>query len=68
MTRKTEEKNSDRMVQKYRASFKQPQRAGTGPESQTYKQRTGVFVLRDEANKLVGKADKASYTAKKSGD
>jgi len=68
MTRKIEETNSDRMVQKSRAPVKQPERAGTGPESQTCQQRTGVFVHRDEANKPVGKADKASDTTKKSGD
>ena len=68
MTRKIEETNSDRMVQKNRAPVKQPERAGTGPESQTYQQRTGVYVPRDEANKPVGTADKASVPTKKSGD
>jgi hypothetical protein len=56
--RKIEESNSDRMVQKNRAPVKQPERAGTGPESQTYQQRTGVHVPRDEANRAVGKPDK----------
>ena len=64
-SRKVEESNSDRMVQKNRAPVKQPVRAGTGPESQTYQQRTGVYVPRDEANKPVGKADKADSTPKK---
>jgi hypothetical protein len=54
-SRKIEETNSDRMVQKNRAPVEQPERAGTGPESQTYQQRTGVYVPRDEANKPVGK-------------
>ncbi len=56
--RKIEETNSDRMVQKNRAPVKQPERAGTGPESQTYQQRTGVYVPNDEANKKVGVAEK----------
>lgn len=55
--RKIEETNSDRMVQKNRAPNKQPERAGTGPESQTYQQRTGVYVPRDEANRKVGTKD-----------
>lgn len=58
-TRKIEETNSDRMVKKNREQVKQPERAGTGPESQTYQQRTGVYVPRDEANKPVGEADKS---------
>lgn len=66
-SRKMEETNSDRMVQKNRAPVKQPERAGTGPESQTYQQRTGVHVPRDEANKPVGKADKADSKIKKAG-
>ncbi len=58
-SRKIEETNTDRMNQKNQAPVKQPESAGTGPESQTYQQRTGVNVPRDEANKPVGKSDKA---------
>jgi hypothetical protein len=57
--RKIEESNTDRMVQKNRAPNKQPERAGTGPESQTYQQRTGVHVPRDPANKPVGKKEES---------
>ncbi len=56
--RKIEETNSDRMVRKNRAPVEQPERAGTGPESQTYQQRTGVHVDNDEANKKAGESDK----------
>lgn len=55
--RKIEETNTDRMMQKNRAPNKQPERAGTGPESATYQQRTGVYVPRDPANKPVGKEE-----------
>lgn len=56
--RKIPESNTDRMVQQNRAPVVQPERAGTGPESQTYQQRTGVHVANDPANKPVGKAEK----------
>jgi len=45
--RKIEETNSDRMVKKNRAPVPQPVRAGTGTESQTYEERTGVKVTRN---------------------
>ena len=62
--RKIEESNTDRMVQKNRAAVPQPERAGTGPESQTYQQRTGVHVPNDEANKAVDEPDKPENSAK----
>jgi hypothetical protein len=55
---KIEETNSDRMVKKNRAPVPQPERAGTGPESQTYQQKTGVYVPNDEANKSVDHPDR----------
>jgi hypothetical protein len=62
--RKVEETNTDRMVQKNRADVPQPERAGTGPESQTYQQRTGRHVWNDEANKPADYPDTASTSAK----
>lgn len=47
----------DRMVEQNRADVPQPVRAGTGPESQTYQQKTGVYVENDPANKPVGTPD-----------
>ncbi|MDQ7970126.1 MAG: hypothetical protein REI95_10825 [Oxalicibacterium faecigallinarum] len=55
--RKIEKTNSDRMVEKNRAHVPQPVRAGTGPESMSYQQRTGVYVENDPANKPAGSAD-----------
>ncbi|WP_293775657.1 hypothetical protein [uncultured Oxalicibacterium sp.] len=40
--RKIPESNLDRMVKKNREAVPQPEHAGTGPESQTYEQRTGI--------------------------
>ncbi|GGI18360.1 hypothetical protein [Oxalicibacterium faecigallinarum] len=54
---KIEKTNSDRMVEKNRADVPQPVRAGTGPESMTYQQRTGVYVENDPANKPAGTPD-----------
>lgn len=65
-SRKVEETNTDRMAQKNRAPVTQPERAGTGPESQTYQQRTGVYVPRDEANKPVGTSDESGSSKTKS--
>jgi hypothetical protein len=62
--RKIEETNSDRMVQKNRADVPQPERAGTGSESQTYQQKTGRHVWNDEANKPAGLPDTATTSAK----
>lgn len=52
-----EKTNSDRMVERNRANVPQPVRAGTGPESLTYQQKTGVYVENDPANKPVGTPD-----------
>jgi hypothetical protein len=67
MTNRTiEETNTDRMAQKNRANVTQPERAGTGPESQTYQQKTGRFVANDEANKKLGTPDTPATSAKPS--
>jgi len=65
--RKIEETNSDRMVQKNRAPVPQPVRAGTGTESQTYEERTGVKVTRnmDQPHDDISRVDPA---AGKNGD
>jgi len=55
--RKIEKTNSDRMVERNRANVEQPVRAGTGTESLTYQQRTGVHVTNDPANQPVGTPD-----------
>jgi len=55
--RKIEKTNSDRMVEKNTADVPQPVRAGTGTESVTYQQRTGVKVANDPANHPVGTPD-----------
>lgn len=61
--RKIEQSNTDRMVQKNRADIPQPERAGTGPESQTYQQKTGRHVHHDEANKTIDQPDAAITSA-----
>lgn len=66
--RKIEETNSDRMVQKNRAPNKQPERAGTGPESATYQQRTGVHVPNDPTNKPVGERDRTGKVTGSTGN
>jgi hypothetical protein len=65
MTNRTiEESNTDRMAEKSRANVPQPESAGTGPQSQTYQQKTGRIVANDEANKKLGTPDTPTTSAK----
>jgi hypothetical protein len=66
MNRPIEKSNTDRMVEKNRANVPQPERAGTGPESQTYQQKTGRYVANDEANKKLGTPDTPATSLKPS--